>query len=218
MYAYDEALRQGYITIKGGHRIGICGKGVIENEKIKILKQISSLNIRIANECIGCSDNIMSKIYKNKSVDHTLIISPPYAGKTTMLRDILRRIAMDYNVGIVDERGEIAATYMGVIQNDLGENVDVLDNCPKAEGIPILVRTMAPDVIGIDEIGGKQDIEALIYSINCGCKIYATIHGTSIEDVRKKPYINKLIDDKIFKYYIVLSYNGKTRKEEVYEV
>lgn len=143
-------------------------------------------------------------------VKHTLIISPPRCGKTTLLRDLIRQLSNGDNghrgvtVGVVDERSEIGACYMGTPQNDLGIRTDVLDCCPKAEGMMMLVRTMAPEVIAVDEIGGRRDLEAIEYVRNCGCKLIATVHGSSIDDIRTKPLLRKLVQEHVFERYVVL--------------
>lgn len=212
LYAYEEDIRNGYITIKGGHRIGLCGKVVSENEKIKTMKNISYVNIRVAHQIKGCADRVMPYIISRKKGElmHTLIISAPGCGKTTLLRDIIRQVSDGSSyadgmcVGVVDERSELGACYMGMAQNDLGIRTDILDCCPKSKGMMLLVRSMAPKVIAVDEIGSIDDVNALEYIINCGCKILATVHGTSVDDVLHKPVLGKLVRERIFERYILL--------------
>ena len=207
MYAYESQLRQGYITIRGGHRVGIAGKVVLENGRVKTIKEIGMINIRFAREYIGCSKKIMPYVTECGNLLSTLIISPPGGGKTTLLRDMIREMASEKEgktVGVVDERSEIAACYLGVPQNDLGVTTDVLDGCPKAEGMLMLLRSMAPDVIAVDEIGTKEDMQAICQVANCGCKILATIHGTSIEEIRDKPFLKEIIGLNIFQSFLVL--------------
>lgn len=212
VYAYEDEIRQGFITIKGGHRIGVVGKSVFEDNQLKTIDNISGLNIRVAHEVKGCSDGVMNYLYNNlfDRYYNTLIIAPPGAGKTTLLRDIIRNMSFSHNVGVVDERSEIAACYEGAMQNDLGVKCDVLDGCNKSEGMLILLRSMSPDIIAVDEIGTKKDIEAIKYLSNCGCSLIATIHGTSIEDVKNRN-IGTIIKDNIFERYIII----KTLKGEV---
>ncbi len=214
LYAFEEEIRQGFITVNGGHRIGLCGKTVLENENVKTIKNISYINIRVAHEIKGCGNRIIKYINMKNKLLNTLIISPPGCGKTTLLRDIVRQLSDErYMCGIVDERSEIAACYLGVAQNDVGIRTDVIDCCPKTEGMLMLIRSMAPDLIAVDEIGKKEDIEALKYVINSGCVILATIHGLNIEDIISKTHINGM-----FKRYIVLSKeNGVGNIDAVYD-
>ncbi len=184
IYSYQKEICEGYVTVKGGHRIGITGECVIEKDKIINIKYISSLNFRIARQVIGCSNSIIGEIVnKNtKTIYNTLIVSPPGAGKTTLLRDIVRNLSNGLNyidgqtVGVVDERGEIAAYFKGTLQNDLGLRTDVLANIPKHLGIKMLIRSMAPKVIAVDEIGKEEDIMALKDAMCSRNKGY--LHGT----------------------------------------
>ena len=207
LYAYEDEIRQGFITIQGGHRVGIAGKIVLEDGKIKNIKYISFINIRLAHQIPGCADPVMPYIKSGSSIYHTLIISPPRCGKTTLLRDIIRQISQSpdgINVGVVDERSEIAACYMGVPQNDVGIRTDVLDCCPKAEGMMMLIRSMSPQVIAVDEVGSRKDLKAIEYVINCGCKLIATVHGSSVDDLRSRPVLRRLVEERLFERYVVL--------------
>ena len=182
IYAYKNQMCEGFITVRGGHRVGITGTAVIENGKIINLKYIASINFRIAREIIGCSKNILKEIVDipNNSIFTTLLVSPPGYGKTTMLRDIIRNISNGIpkvnfygkTCGLVDERGEIAAMYQGIPQKDIGIRTDVIENISKSQGMKILIRTMAPEVIACDEIGSKEDIEAIRRSYACRGKRY----------------------------------------------
>ncbi len=210
LYAFENELKQGFITIEGGHRVGIAGQVLIEGGKVKNMKQISSMNIRISHEVLACADAIMPYVTENGRVCHTLLISPPRCGKTTMLRDLIRQVS-DGNtwvkgstVGVVDERSELGGCYMGIPQNHLGVRTDILDCCPKAEGMLMLIRAMGPQVIAVDEIGGQDELYALEYAMHCGCKMIATAHGASMEEIRTKPLFDRLIKERRFERYVVL--------------
>ena len=214
LYAYENELRQGFLTLEGGHRVGVAGKVIVDRGKVKNIQYISSLNIRIAHEVIGCADELIPYITKNKKVCHTLIISPPRCGKTTLLRDLIRQISdgNEYvkgcSVGVVDERSEIGGCYMGIVQNNLGMRTDVLDCCPKAEGMIMLIRSMSPQVVAVDEIGTAEDIHAIEYAMQCGCKLIASVHGMDMEEAARKPVLGEMIRRKMFERYIVLGNDG----------
>lgn len=205
IYAYKNQICNGYITIKGGHRIGITGSAVVENEKIINIKYITSLNFRIARQVLNCSNKIIGQVIdeKNQDIYNTLIVSPPGRGKTTILRDLIRKLSNGIDeinfkgrtCGVVDERGEIAAMYKGVPQNDIGIRTDIIENISKAKGIKILIRTMAPEIIACDEIGSKEDVEAIQEAITSGVKGIFTMHGRTLEDVKSNNQINKLIEE-----------------------
>ncbi len=222
LYAYEQELRQGFITLEGGHRVGMAGKVITESNKVKNFKHISSINIRVAHEVIGCAKELIPHITKNKTVCHTLIISPPKCGKTTLLRDLIR-IVSDGNewvkgsiVGVVDERSELGACYKGVIQNNIGKRTDILDSCPKAEGMIMLIRSMSPQVIAVDEIGTTEDIYAIEYAMLCGSKLLATVHGNSLEDIRNKPILGNLVKEKRFERYVLMG--NENRVGEILEI
>ena len=210
MYAFEEEIRQGFITIQGGHRVGIAGKTVLEGDRIKSVKYISYMNLRLSHQIKGCASPILPYIIKNGRICHTLIISPPRCGKTTLLRDLIRQVSSGspympgVSVGVVDERSEIGGSYQGIPQNDLGIRTDVLDCCPKAEGMMMLIRSMSPEVVAVDELGDYEDIHAIESVIHCGCKLFATVHGSSVEDIKRKPLMQRLVRERIFERYIVL--------------
>jgi stage III sporulation protein AA len=210
LYAFEEEVRQGFITIQGGHRVGIAGKTVLDGDKVKSIKHISFINVRISHEIKGCANKVLPYIRAVNSIYHTLIVSPPRCGKTTLLRDIIRQISdgtSDWpgsTVGVIDERSEIGGCYLGVPQNDLGIRTDILDCCPKAEGMMMMLRSMSPNVICVDEIGDYRDIHAIEAVIHCGCKLIASVHGSSIEDAAKRPLLEKLVQEHVFERYIIL--------------
>lgn len=205
LYAHEEELRQGFFTVQGGHRIGIVGKVVVEQGTIKTMKYISSINIRMAHQIKGCADLVVPYVMYHGQMCSTLILSPPGCGKTTLLRDLVRLLSeRGMNVGVVDERSEIAACYQGIAQNDLGPRTDILDCCPKGAGMMMLIRTMAPQVVAVDEIGGEEDRKALETVMKCGCQILATVHASSIEDIHQKPFFAELWKHRMFERYLVL--------------
>jgi stage III sporulation protein AA len=226
LYAFEEEIRQGFITINGGHRIGISGKTIIYEDFVKGMKHISYINVRLAHQVKGCADLVMPYLVNEEAggIYHTLIISPPKCGKTTLLRDIIRQISdgcsfmEGMNVGLVDERSEIGACFMGVPQNELGIRTDILDCCPKAKGMMMLIRSMSPQVVAVDEIGSEEDLDAICHVISCGCKLIATVHGSSIEDIKSKPVLGELLQNRLFERYIILN-NIKQigHLEEIYD-
>jgi stage III sporulation protein AA len=226
LYAFEDEIRQGFITINGGHRIGIAGKTIIEDDVIKGMKHISFINIRLAHQVKGCADPVLPYLVNKQArgIYHTLIISPPRCGKTTLLRDIIRQLSdgnpylPGMSIGVVDERSEIGACYMGTPQNELGIRTDILDCCPKAKGMLMLIRSMSPQIIAVDEIGSREELEAIDYVIGCGCKLIATVHGSSIEDIRNKPTLSELVKKKLFERYVILSnVKGIGHLEEIYD-
>ncbi len=209
-YAFEEELRQGYITIQGGHRVGVAGKILLENGRVKNMGNISFMNIRVAHQMLGCSEKVMPYIRNGSSIYNTLVISPPRCGKTTLLRDMIRILSngdsdnRGFTVGVVDERSELGACYRGCPQNDLGCRSDVLDGCPKAEGMMMLVRSMSPEIIAVDEIGSNKDVSAVDYVMNCGIRVIATVHGLDMDEIRNKPVLGSLVKEHAFKRYILL--------------
>ena len=214
IYTLEEELRRGYITVSGGHRIGLAGKVILENGKVKAIRDIASFNIRIAKEKIGIGKAIIPFLMKDRML-HTMIIGPPQTGKTTLLRDLARILSTGdelrgmppLKVGIVDERSEIAGCVDGIPQLTFGHRIDVLDGCPKAEGMMMMIRSMSPDVLVVDEIGRKEDVEAILEAVHAGIKLVITIHGSSLSDVRKRPSIQDILIQEIFERFVVLGRN-----------
>jgi len=216
-YAYEEDLAKGFVTIEGGHRVGICGKAVTKNGQPSLIKEISSMNIRFAKEVKGCANFLIPHILNNNRPSNTLIISPPGCGKTTLLRDIARVLSLrQIKVAICDERSEIAGMYNSVPSFDLGPRTDVIDGCDKVFGIPMLIRSMSPDVIITDEIGKKEDMSSIEQCINAGVSLISSIHGSCREDLINS-HLNPLISKNFFKTIIYLSKDrGPGTIKEIY--
>lgn len=213
IYAYQDEIKNGYITIRGGHRIGLTGKVVMEGGFVKNIKDVSGLNIRISNQIFGCAEKILGYLLRNSTdIYNTLIVSPPQCGKTTILRDIARLLGNGLpesgfggmKVGIVDERSEIAACLHGAPQNDVGLRTDVLDGCPKSIGLPMIIRSMSPKVVITDEIGNDGDREAVHSVLNAGVRIVTTAHGYNISELKSRREVLRMIRDKLFERYVIL--------------
>lgn len=227
IYAYQTQISEGFITIPGGHRVGISGNVTVKEGNVTNINCVYSLNFRIAKQINGCSNEILENIIQNKSIitQNTLIVSCPGAGKTTVLRDLARNISngipeMNVNgidVSIIDERCEIAAMYKGMPQNDVGIRTDVINNVPKPIGIKMAVRSLAPKVIIADEIGNKKDAEAINYAVCSGVTGIFSAHGNCMEDLKKNPEINELLKLNIFKNIVFLDENHKGKIREIWK-
>ena len=220
LYAINEQLKSGFITINGGVRIGIVGQVVTENNQIVTLKNFSGLNIRFPHQVKGSADKVIDYLLDGEDFLNTLIISPAGIGKTTLLRDIIRQLSGYYNKNIlvIDERNEISSTVNGVMQMDLGDFCDVIVASTKFDGFVNGIRSMCPNIIATDEIGSKQDVLALEYACTCGVNIVATIHAKNLEQFLQKEDMKTLIANKAFKRYIILSnMKGKGTVENIYD-
>lgn len=204
IYAYNKELAKGYITLQGGCRVGVGGSLITENGIIKGFSFISSMNIRIPRQVKGCSERLISYI-AGESFENTLIISPPACGKTTLLRDIVRVLSdRRYNISLIDERSEVAFLYNGSPQNDVGKRTDIIDGCDKSQGIIMAIRSLAPQIIAVDEIGGNDDIRAIELAVNSGVGLLCTLHGEGLSDIMQRKNIRHIIDNGFFKRYIFL--------------
>ena len=225
IYAFQDDIKNGFLTLPGGHRVGLAGKTITEGRKVVSMKNISALNARISKEIIGCSLKIIKYILdSNREVYNTLIISPPQCGKTTLVRDIARVLSNGVReiglhgmkVGLVDERSEIASCYEGIPQFDVGVRTDVLDACPKSVGMLMMVRSMSPRVIVTDEIGDRGDSSSIEAILNAGVKIIATAHGYNISGLRSRREVLSLLEERLFERYVVLSnVDGPGTVEEI---
>ena len=222
VYSYQNEIVNGFITIEGGHRVGITGSCVVEKGKIVNICNITSLNIRIAKQIKDVSRFLDIYIVKDDSILNTLIVSPPGMGKTTILKDLIRRISngdgfKSLNVSVVDERLELSANFDGIIQIDLGEKTDIITNICKDKGMKMLIRSMAPEVIVVDEIGTKEDVEAIKYAVTSGVKGIFTAHGDSFDNILLNPILKELINTGLIERLIFLSKVKKGCLDKVYE-
>jgi len=212
LYAWEEELRNGFITVPGGHRVGICGRAVLQDGRVRTLRSISALNFRLSREIAGSADPVMPYLVSNGRVRSALIVSPPGAGKTTILRDAVRQLSdgiprlgfQGVTVGVVDERSELAGSYEGVPQRCVGVRTDVLDACPKAEGMMMLIRSMSPRVLATDELGRPADLEAVREAASAGVAVLASAHGRDLGDVAARPLLGALLRERLFERLVVL--------------
>lgn len=210
IYAYEEEIRQGFVTIEGGHRIGFAGQVRVEDGVIRHIVNIRFLNIRIAREKKDCAREMISWLYDGDEVLNTLLISQPGIGKTTYLRDCIRMLSngeggrVGRKVCVIDERSEIAACHMGIPQNDMGVRTDVLDGCPKKNGMLMALRSMSPEVLAVDELGGEEDAHAVEQVLLAGCRVVGTVHGNNMHYLIQQEVIHKMHQKKLFQRYILL--------------
>ena len=204
VYACQEQIRNGYVTLAGGHRIGLVGSTVLEGGTVKFIKHISGMNFRFARQIYGAADCVMEEIVKNGVVKSTLVLSPPGCGKTTLLRDIVRQLsARGIKSVIVDERSELAAMANGICGYDVGTMTDVLDACPKAAGMMMAVRSMSPQALVTDEIGSREDIDAVKNALRCGVSVIASAHARDARQLYESEEGRALC--RLFEVFVTLS-------------
>lgn len=204
-----EQVLSGYVTIRGGHRIGICGEAVMKNGQVHALRRLTSVAIRIARPVPGAAQMVIPRITEQGVLCDTLILAPPGVGKTTLLREIVRCVSdgiglQAQRVGVADERREISALWEGQAQFDLGRQTDVMADCPKAAAMEILLRGMNPQILAADEITSQRDTEAMLWAAGCGATLLATAHGTGLDDLERRPLYRRLLELKLFRRVVLI--------------
>jgi len=226
VYAVEDHLREGFVTLPGGHRVGIAGTAVTAGGKLRTFRDISAMNYRVAFEMMGASGPVLPYLFsQDAEFLSTLILSPPNCGKTTFLRDVVRTlsdgdgISKAYRVCLVDERSEVAACHGGAARNSVGVRTDVLDGCPKAQGIMIGIRALSPEVVATDEIGRPEDAEAIFEAVTAGVRVVATAHAKSVDEAMERPSLGGVLLKGAFSRAVVLSDRfGPGTVEGVFEI
>ena len=219
VHAVLAQLREGYLTIEGGHRLGLCGTAVLENGQMRNLRSLSSVSIRIARQRPGAALPLLSGLMEGGRLCSTLIAAPPGMGKTTLLRDLVRCISdgdgtPPLRVGLADERGEVAALYGGVPQLSVGQRTDVIEGCPKAQGAMLLLRAMNPQVLAMDEITAPEDVGALLTAAGCGAALLATAHGEG-DELTRRPLYRTMLEERIFQRVVSIQRTEQGRSYTV---
>ena len=223
LHAVLPQICRGYLTMEGGHRIGLCGTAALREGEIHSLSRLSSANIRIARQVRGAADPVLKKLCPGGRLVSTLILAPPGMGKTTLLRDVVRQVSdgkgcVPLRVALADERGEVAALYNGLPQLDVGARTDILDGCPKAQGLMLLLRAMNPQVLVVDEITAPEDVAALRTAVGCGVTLLATAHGAGREDLERRTVYRPLLEERLIQRRVTIRRNGDRRDYTVEEL
>lgn len=200
VHTFAESLGQGFVTVQGGHRIGVCGQAAVRDGKVLSFRSLSSLNIRVARQVLGAAGReLIDQLREQNGVHSALFLSPPGRGKTTLLRDLARQLSdSGVRTGLADERAELAALYRGQPQFDIGRHTDVMDGCPKAEAAMMLLKTMSPQLLVLDEITSQDDVQAAMYAAHCGVAVLASAHAWNMDDFRLRPLYRRLLEVQIF--------------------
>lgn len=224
VYSVTDEIKNGYIAAQGGHRVGVCGKAVLHDGQMIYIKEVSSVCIRIAREALGAADGMPSQLITGDRLPNTLIISPPLYGKTTFLRDMIRQLsdgcgaAPAFRVAVADERGELGGVFNGSPQFHLGKRTDILTGCPKAEAILVLLRSMAPQIIAVDEITAPEDIAAIAKAAYCGVSVLATAHADSADDLNRRPLYRRMLEEQVFRKLVVIKKEDNKRQYEAQDL
>ena len=223
LHAVLDQLRRGYLTIEGGHRVGLCGTAVLREGEVHSLRGLSSANIRVARQVLGASAPVVDGLCPGGRLASTLILAPPGLGKTTLLRDLVRAVSegegcTPLRVSLADERGEVAAMYGGRPQLEVGRRTDVMEGCPKAQGLMLLLRAMNPQVLAVDEITAPEDVRALIAAAGCGVTLLATAHGEGRAGLERRPLYRPLLEEGLFRFLVRIRREGERRVYTVEEL
>lgn len=220
LHAVLDQIRRGFLTVEGGHRLGLCGTVVLQGVQIQTIRDFSGANLRIARQVHGIGRSVAGQLFRQGQLQNTLILGPPGAGKTTLLRDLIRSISsgetgVPARICVADERGELAASFRGRAQMDLGPQTDVLDGCPKGAAISLLIRGMNPQVIAVDEITAPEDVRAMEEAMGCGVALLATAHGGGMEDLKRRPLYRDMMEKNIFQKVVMIRSRAGERDMQV---